>query len=188
MTTGYQIKQQDELYFLTFQVVDWVDVFTRSVYRDIVIESLKYAQEHKGLQVFAYVLMSNHVHLVVQSSTASLSNTIRDIKKYTSKRIIETIESGIESRRDWLLNRFAYNATKHTRNTNYQVWTHENHAIHLYSNDFIAEKIEYIHNNPVRALIVQHPEDYLYSSARNYASLSAVLEIEPLILPVVTVK
>ncbi len=188
MTTGYQIKQQDELYFLTFQIVDWVDIFTRPVYRDIVIDSLKYAQENKGLQVFAYVVMSNHVHLVAQSSIGVLSSTIRDIKKYTSKRIIETIESMPESRREWLLNRFAFNATKHKRKSKYQVWTHENHAIQLYSNDFIAEKIEYIHNNPVRALIVQHPEDYLYSSARNYASLSAVLEIEPLILPVVTVK
>lgn len=188
MSTGYQIKEQDELYYLTFQVVDWLDIFTRPVYRDIVIESLMYAQANKGLQVFAYVVMSNHVHLIAQSSIGELSNTIRDIKKYTSKRITDTIETIAESRREWLLNRFAFNARKHKRNSNYQVWTHENHAIHLYSNNFIAERIEYIHNNPVRAKIVQCPEDYLYSSARNYASLSAVLEIEPLILPVVIVR
>ncbi len=188
MTTGYQIKEQDALYYLTLQVVDWVDVFTRPIYRDIVIESLQYCINNKGLQVFAYVVMSNHLHLVVQSSTANLSGTIRDFKKYTSKRIIETIEMMPESRREWMLNQFRFNASKHKRNSNYQVWTHENHAIVLYSNNFIAEKIEYIHQNPVRAKLVQNPEDYLYSSARNYASLSAVLEIEPLILPVITVR
>jgi len=188
MSTGYQIKEQNGLYYLTFQIVDWVDIFTRPVYRDIVIESLRFVQKNKGLQVFAYVIMSNHVHLVAQSSVGELSNAIRDIKKYTSKRIIETIETIPESRREWMLSRFAFNAKKHKRNSNYQVWTHENHAIHLYSNNFIAEKIEYIHNNPVRALIVQNAEDYLYSSARNYASLSALLDIELLILPVVTIK
>jgi len=87
-----------------------------------------------------------------------------------------------------MLNQFRFNASKHKRNSKYQVWTHENHAILLYSDNFIAEKIEYIHNNPLRAKIVQHPEDYLYSSARNYASLSAVLEVEVLVLPVVIVR
>jgi REP element-mobilizing transposase RayT len=71
MPTGYQIKEQDQLYFITLQVVDWVDVFTRQVYRDIVIENLKYCQEHKGLVIYAYVIMSNHIHLLVQSSNGS---------------------------------------------------------------------------------------------------------------------
>jgi len=193
MTTGYQIKEQDGLYYLTLQIVDWVDIFTRPVYRDIVIDSIQYCIKQKGLQVFAYVIMSNHLHLIAHSSSSSsssgeLSNTMRDFKKYTSKKIIETIEMIPESRRDWILNQFRFNASKHKRNSNYQVWTHENHAILLYSNNFIAEKIEYIHSNPVRAKIVQNPEDYLYSSARNYASLSAVLDIEVLVLPVITVK
>ena len=188
MTTGYQIKEQDSLYYLTLQIVDWVDIFTRPIYRDIVIESFRYAQENKGFQIFAYVIMSNHVHLIAHSSIGKLSDTIRDIKKYTAKKIINTIEFMPESRREWLLNQFRFNAAKHKRNSNYQVWTHENHAVILYSNNFITEKIEYIHNNPVRAKIVQNPEDYLYSSARNYASLSSVLDIEVLVLPVVTIK
>ena len=169
-------------------MVHWVDLFTRPVYRDIVIDSFRYAIEHKGFQLFAYVVMSNHVHLVAQSSSGNLSGTIRDIKKYTNKRIIDTIQAVPESRRDWMLSVFSHAATQHKRNTDYQVWTHENHAIILYSNDFTAEKINYIHQNPVRALLVQNPEDYLYSSARNYAGLSAVLEIELLSLPWKTVK
>ena len=81
MSTGYQITDQEGLYYLTFQVVDWIDIFTRQVYRDIIIESFKYAIENKGLHLFAYVIMSNHVHLIAQSSNGQLSATIRDIKK-----------------------------------------------------------------------------------------------------------
>ena len=78
---------------------------------------------------------------------------------------------------DWRLNRFGFNAQKHSRNEHYQLWTHENHAVILYSNDFIQEKLEYLHNNPVRARVVEKPEDYLYSSARNYADLDGLLDV-----------
>jgi REP element-mobilizing transposase RayT len=63
MPTGYQIDNQSGLYFLTLQVVDWVDVFTRQVYRDIILSSLEYCVKNKGLVLHAYVIMSNHVHL-----------------------------------------------------------------------------------------------------------------------------
>jgi REP element-mobilizing transposase RayT len=162
MTTGYQIKDQKATYFLTFQIVDWVDVFTRKIYKDIIIDSFKYSNENKGLQIFAYVIMSNHVHLVAQSSTGQLSDNIRDIKKFTSKKIIETMVNIPESRKEWALNRFKINASQRKVNKFYQVWTHENHAILLYSNKFIRQMIEYIHNNPVKAGIVEKPEDYLY--------------------------
>ncbi|MCX6302980.1 MAG: transposase [Bacteroidia bacterium] len=183
MTTGYQIKDQEGLHFLTFQIVDWIDIFTRKVYKDIIIDSFKYSIENKGFQIFAYVIMSNHIHLVAQSSIGRLSDNIRDLKKFTSKRIISTILEVNESRKEWLLNRFRFRASQHSRNEVYQVWTHENHAMLLYSNEFIREKIEYIHDNPVRAGIVRNPEDYLYSSARNYASLEAPIDIPVLVLP-----
>ena len=183
MSTGYQIKDQEALYYLTFQVVDRVDIFTRQEYRDIVIGSFKYAMKEKDFQLFAYVIMSNHVHLIANSSVGELSNTIRDIKKYTSNRIIEAIQTIHESRRDWLLNRFKFKASQHSRNKSYQLWKHENHAIYLYSLDFIAEKVDYIHNNPVQAGIVMNPKDYYYSSARNYASLEAPMDVFVLSLP-----
>ena len=69
-------------------------------------------------------------------------------------------------------------AKQHKRNKNYQFWTHENHAVNLYSEKFIKERLMYIHNNPVKAGIVEQPEDYIYSSARNYASLGNILDID----------
>ncbi len=91
MTTGYQIKDQDGAYYLTLQVVGWVDVFSRHAYKDIIVQNLKYCQEHKGLTIFAYVIMSNHIHMLVQSQTGALSNTVRDFKSYTSKVILNAI-------------------------------------------------------------------------------------------------
>jgi REP element-mobilizing transposase RayT len=188
LSTGYQIKDQEGLYYLTFQVVDWVDIFTRQIYRDIIIDSFRYSIENKGFQLFAFVIMFNHIHLIANNSEGVLSNNIRDIKKYTSKKIIETIQNIPESRREWLLSRFEFRAKQHIRNKNFQSWTHENHAIYLYSPEFIAQKLEYLHQNPVRAGIVTNAEDYLYSSARNYAELDTILEIELLDLPVIVVR
>jgi REP element-mobilizing transposase RayT len=115
MSTGYQIKEQSALYHITLQVVYWVDVFTRSRYKDIIIENLTYCQQNKGLSIYAYVIMSNHIHLLVQSQTNNLSDTLRDFKSYTSKKLIESIANDTESRREWMLEQF-FKAGEHLSN------------------------------------------------------------------------
>ena len=182
MSTGYQIIDQKSPYFLTFQIVDWVDIFTRKIYKDIIIDCFKYMIDNKDFQLFAYVIMSNHIHLIAQSE-GRLSDNVRDIKKFTSIKILQAIKEQSESRKDWILKIFKNNGAVNKANKEYQVWTHENHAILLSTNEFIRSKVEYIHNNPVRAGLVERPEDYLYSSARNYASLEAPIDISILILP-----
>jgi len=176
MSTGYKIAEGTGAYYLTFQIVGWVDLFTRQVYKDIVIESLKYCQQNKGLELFAYVIMSNHIHLLARSQSGDLSGTIRDFKNYTSRKFIEILESNIESRSEWMKMVFEYHGKFKNKQTN-QIWTHENHAEHIYSQKFIEQKITYIHNNPVRAGIVTKPYDYLYSSAKNYADLENVIDV-----------
>lgn len=177
MSQGYQIINQGAAHFLTLQVVQWTDIFTRKKYRDIIIESFKYCQKEKGLEIYAYVIMSNHIHLLARASNENLSDVLRDLKRHTSKKIVEAINEGNESRRDWLLMIFRYAARAHSRNNEFQFWTHENHAIEVYSNNFIEQKVKYIHDNPVRAGIVENPEDYLYSSARNYADLESLITV-----------
>jgi len=178
MPTGYQINDQSALYFITMQIVQWADIFTRQIYRDIVIDSLNYCRKEKGLEVFAYVIMSNHVHIIVRSKKSKLSDTIRDLKRHTSKTIIENIKEQPESRRDWLLMIFRYSASKHKRNNEFQVWTHENHAVELDDLKMIDQRIDYIHMNPVKSGIVLKPEEYVYSSAKNYAGMESVMEID----------
>lgn len=175
MSTGYKITG-DGLFYLTFQIVGWVDIFTRKIYRDITIDSMKYCQQHKGLILFAYVIMSNHIHLLDQSETGNLSDIICDFKNHTSKKYLEVVNDTNESRGDWMKLVFEYHGKYKNKQTN-QVWTHENHGEHIYSQKFIEQKVDYIHNNPVRAGIVSRPEDYLYSSASNYAELDSIMEV-----------
>lgn len=106
------------------------------------------------------------MHIIANSSTGALSDTIRDFKKYTAHKILETIQQKPESRREWLLHRFEWNAAQHERNSKYQIWTHENHAISITSEQFFREKMVYIHQNPLRAGWVEREEDYIYSSAK----------------------
>jgi REP element-mobilizing transposase RayT len=184
MSTGYQIVEQDALHYVTFQIVRWVDLFTRKVYRDIVIDSLKYCQSNKGLEIYAFVIMSNHIHILLRSNIGKLSDTIREFKSFTAKQILLAIDTESESRRDWMLNLFEFAAKQHKRNEKYQIWTHENHAELIYSDKFIIQKISYIHDNPVRAGIVENPEDYLYSSATDFAGKQCILDIVQMIMPI----
>jgi REP element-mobilizing transposase RayT len=176
LSTGYKITEKEGAYFLTFQIVGWADIFTRKTYRDIVIENLKYCQQNKGLNIFAYVIMSNHIHLFVQSEKGDLSGFIRDFKSYTSKKFIEIINENSESRSDWLKIIFEYYGKSKNKQIN-QIWTRDDHAEHIYSQKFIEQKINYIHENPVRAGIVEKAEDYLYSSARNYADMDSFIDV-----------
>ncbi|MDY0344289.1 MAG: transposase [Lentimicrobium sp.] len=176
MSTAYKILEKEGAYFLTFQIVGWVDLFTRKVYRDIVIESFKHCQANKSLHLFAYIIMSNHIHLLAQSGKGDLSGFIRDFKSFTAKRFLIEMNKNTESRRDWMKLVFQYHA-KIKEGQDFQIWTHENHPEHIYSQKFITQKINYIHNNPVKSGLVTQPEDYLYSSARNYADLEAVIDV-----------
>lgn len=179
----YKILDQNGLNYITCTVVGWVDVFSRKRYRDIVLESLAYCRKEKGLMIFGYVIMSNHLHMIIQlhpEAKQNLSEIIRDFKKYTAKRVLESIQSEAESRRDWLLHVFRYFAKYNTNNRYFQFWQQDNHPIALISPRVIWQKLFYIHENPVRAGIVNSVEDYLYSSARNYAfeNVDCLIEID----------
>lgn len=187
MLDGYKIRDQTLPHFITATVVDWVDVFTRKNYRDIVVECLDFCIREKGMVLYGYVIMSNHIHMVVQSNNGELSNLIRDFKKFTATKILEKIQSEPESRREWILERFKLAAESHTRNKNYQFWKYGNHPEEIYSNTFMWSKLDYIHLNPVRAGIVEKASHYIYSSASNYVSDNGLLKIEKADTPIVDV-
>ncbi len=179
MGTAYQIHDQDATYFMTFQVVGWADVFSRQVYRDIIIDSFKFCRQHKHMGLHAYVIMTNHMHVIMSSNNGELSGLVRDFKKFTSKRILSLISKNPrESRQDWMELIFKYHAKYNKRCENKQFWTHHNHAVELSSNRMFDRILNYIHNNPVKAGWVNEPEDYIYSSASNYAAMDSVLEID----------
>lgn len=181
---GYVIRNQFGLYFVTFTIVGWVDIFSRKACKQIIIDALEYCKNHKGLILYAYVIMESHVHLIVSATenSSGLSAIIRDFKKHTSKELLKWVKNGVgESRRDWILMVFKYHAKYNKRNTEYQVWKQDNCPKVLYYPKFIQQKLAYIHNNPIESGIVDQPEAYLHSSARNYSErMDYLIEVEVL--------
>ena len=171
-TTSYRIKNEEGLYYLTFATVEWKDVFTRKRYKDIVVESLGYCQKEKGLALYSWVLMSNHMQLIVKAKEGyKLSAIIRDFKKFTAQQIIKSIKEEPESRREWLLSEMLKAGKANSKEQTYQLWRNDNHPIELYNNEVINQKINYIHNNPVEEGIVIKAEDYLYSSTNDLLAM-----------------
>lgn len=176
---AYSIRDQQGLYFLTFTVVEWLDVFTRPQYKDIIIESLRYCQRHKGLELFAYCLMSNHMHLIARAAEGyELSNIVRDFKKYTARQVFDAIcTNPRESRRQWLEWTLRKQGEFNPKNTFIQLWQQRSHGVELTGEAITRQKLHYVHQNPVRAGICYRGEDYLYSSASFYAGLEAILKV-----------
>jgi len=187
MKEGYVIRNQTLPHFITPTVVDWIDIFTRQTYRDIVVECLEYFIKNKGMILYGYVIMSNHIHLIVQSEDGKLSDLIKDFKKFIAKSILERIQNSPESRKEWILERFKLAAQNHQRNKKYQFWQYGNHAEEIYTNKFMWSKLDYIHLNPVRAGLVVKASDYIYSSASNYVNDCCLLAIEKADNPVINV-
>jgi len=178
MSTKYKVRNNDRAYFITITTVKWVDLFTRLDQKKMIIESLEYCQKNKGLEIYAYVIMPSHIHMLCRSTTdENLASIIRDFKKFTSKRAVKLVMEGRESRREWLLEIFKESCEHLKREQKYKVWQDGYHGKELISNKFIYQKLNYIHQNPVTDGIVEKASDYYYSSARNYADLESALEV-----------
>jgi REP element-mobilizing transposase RayT len=178
MSTKYKANTTEDAYFITITTVGWVDVFTRLNQKYNIINSLDYCQKNKGLEIYAYCIMSSHLHLLCKATDGFiLSDVIRDFKKHTSKKIIQTIKDEPESRREWMLPYFQQACEHLKRDQQYKVWQDGFHPEIVETNWFIKQKVNYIHNNPVVDKTVTFPEDYYFSSARNYAGLENELDV-----------
>lgn len=165
MGFAYNIKDHGAIHFLTFTVHQWVDVFSRQLYVDIYLDSLLFCHQNKGLFIYGWVVMSNHVHLIVRAPNNNLSDIIRDHKKFTAKAIYQAIlNNPRESRKEWLILTLKYKQ---------RIWLWEEgyRGKAIYSEPFFRNKLNYLHENPVRAGIVSYPEHYQNSSAADYCSI-----------------
>lgn len=167
------------LYFVTTTVVNWVDIFNRPKYKHIIIESLQFCQKNKGLEIYAWVLMPNHLHFIIGAQDLDQVHSIlRDFKKFTSKRILAELQNDVqESRREWMLNLFAQAGEKDKKIAQYRFWQEGCYSEVISSLEFYKQKLNYIHQNPVRAEFVRYPQDYLYSSAIDYAAEKGLIEV-----------
>ena len=136
MSRNYKFHNPEGLYFVSFAVVEWLDVFTRNEYKDILLDSLKFCQQNKGMEILSWCIMTNHIHLVFRSiAEEHPSKILGDFKRFTSKAIVKAIqENPRESRKTFLLNQFKRAAQKSSNVKNYQFWRHDNKPIELWSN------------------------------------------------------
>jgi putative transposase len=185
MSRKYKFHDPEGIYFVSFATVEWIDLFTRPVYKDILVDSLTYCQQNKGLILHAWVIMTNHVHLIFSCNEYTKhSYILRDFKKFTSNKIIQAIkENNQESRKKWLLEILEKAGSTNSNNEKYQLWQQNNHPIEIYSPQVISRYLDYLHLNPVKEGYVSEPEDFLYSSAIDYVGKKGKLEVVILDIP-----
>ena len=178
MSSNYKFRDPDQLYFVTFSVVYWIDLFIRKEYRDILLKSWEFCKSQKGMELYAWCIMTSHVHMIIGSNQEKPEDIMRDMKKYTSFELKKAIgEYYGESRKEWMLSMMEEAGRDNTHSRNFQLWQEGNHPVELTSAAIMHQKLDYVHNNPVEAGIVEKPEDYLYSSARNYYGGKGLIDV-----------
>jgi len=180
MSRKYKFYEKDGAYFVSFATVNWIDVFTRDVYFAIMTESLDYCRKNKGMEIYGYCIMPSHVHLIFRSASGDPSGLMRDLKGFTSRKLMKTIQDNPqESRREWMLWMFERAGKKNSNVKEKQFWQQSNQPIEIWSLKVFEQKLNYIHNNPVESGFVTDPIDWKYSSARNYGNNDqTILEID----------
>ena len=161
-----RIKQKNEnvTHFLTLTIIEWIDIFTNPKYFQIITDSLKYCRKNKGLLLYEFVIMTNHIHLIAKAKEKyKLSQIISDFKKHTTREILKELE---KDNRRYILNLIKNSFSKKKGYQN-QIWQRENYPELIFNEKFLNEKINYIYNNPVKKEHVTKQEDWKYSSARN---------------------
>ena len=171
MPEAYRITDQSQAHFLTCTITHWIDLFTRPAFADVVVRSLRHCQDQKGLNLHAWCLMPNHLHLIGSSKNGFLlSDIVRDFKKYTANAIMQMLRNTdiTESRRDWMMRAFYRAGADNPDNIYFQLWQPGYHPIQLSDRGRAEQRLHYLHDNPVRAGYVREPWDWRYSSARDY--------------------
>ena len=169
------VTEGREPYFLTCSVVNWLPLFGNPAIAEIVLGSLRFLHEHERLQMHGYVLMENHLHMV--ASADNLEKEIGDFKSFTARSCIDWFERHDKS---WVLKQLAFHKSRHKTEQQYQLWQEGYHPQLVFSESVLRNKLEYIHNNPVKRGYVDDPEHWCYSSARDYAGREGLVPVVPL--------
>ncbi len=181
MSRNYKMLSKEGMYFISFAVINWIDIFIRQQYFELICDSLEYCIKNKGMVVYAYCIMPSHIHMIFSDNNANPSKLLGEFKTFTSKNMRKEIEQNIyESRKEWILWMMKKAGVKNSNVKNYQFWQQNNQPMELWSNKFIDQKVDYIHNNPIKAGFVEEAEHWKYSSAIDYSGGKGRIKIEVL--------
>ena len=167
----YQFGDMSQPHFLTCTVLNWLPVFMRPAAAEVAVDSLRYLSEN-GMKIYAWVLMENHLHLIAQSGR--LDKDILSFKSYTGKKIIALLNERGE--KEWL-RQLAEHKDRQRQERQHQLWQIGSHPVCIHDADMMRTKAEYVHNNPVRRGYVDKPEDWRYSSARDYGDGEGLVRV-----------
>jgi len=174
MRTRYRINDPNRPHFITATIVEWLPIFTTSDCCDIVVRALRFARERKARRVYGWVIMDNHFHAIVAGP--NLAHTIGDLKKFTARKLVAQLK--LEGR-DWLLNQLTYYRATYKLDSHHQIWQEGVHPQSIPTDAIMLQKLEYIHNNPVRRGLVASPEHWRYSSAHKWlAGVIPVMKVD----------
>ncbi len=175
MRSSYRFSEDaSELYFVTFTIVEWIPIFIKQRYCDIIIRNLEFYRREQGLRIHYLVIMPEHIHIIL-SSEKDVGNIIHNLKSYTAKDIIFSLKN---DKHKWILNLLKYYKKQHKAQSEYQLWQEGSHPEMIISEKMLIQKIEYIHFNPVKAGLVREPEDWIYSSASYFAGKDSIMEFD----------
>jgi REP element-mobilizing transposase RayT len=169
----YVITDPDQPHFLTCTVMEWLPVFSRPETVGILLDSWRFLREQHGLRLYGYVVLDTHTHFIAQAERLDIC--LVNFKSFTAKQIIHHLE---KQQAEYLLTRLRFSKRAHKSDREFQFWQEGSHAEMVLSDAMMREKLEYIHANPVKRGYVDEPEQWRYSSARNYAGENGLVEID----------
>jgi putative transposase len=163
----YRILEGVSVYFVTFTIVDWLPVFIDELTCKIITNSLSFCIKNKNLRVNAYVVMPNHLHAIVfdgDFNSERLKHTLDDFRKFTGRQLADTCEAHFSP----IFSEVFRKAAGEDRQR--RVWQPTQHPEGIISEQFWQQKVNYIHENPVRKGLVNRPENWRFSSAKFWAN------------------
>lgn len=169
----YKIYEPTHPHFITCTVLHWIPIFTRTDSVQILIDSLNYLKEIDNLKIYAYVILENHLHMIIQSD--DLDNSIKKFKSFTAKEILKLLHThNVKT----ILDQLAFYKKAHKIDSKYQLWQEGSAPKLIQSDAMMIERINYIHNNPVKRGYVDEAKHWRYSSARDYEGIEGLIEVE----------
>jgi REP element-mobilizing transposase RayT len=170
----------DACYVLTLNTVDKIDVFVRPAYKQVIADALNYFVDNQGLTIYSWCLMSSHLHLVIRAKDGTAPSYFeRDFKKFTTPAIVKTIEMEMDFRREWMMRHFEEYPKSLRRLEKFHLWQNCSSPLRIGGdNRALLDRIVHIHENPVRERIVELPEAYIFSSARDYAGIRGLVKVK----------
>ena len=166
MRTMYKVFEQNLIHFVTSTVINRLQIFNDGEIANILLEEFRFRIKNNDLNVYAFVIMPDHFHAILECD--NLSGMMRNIKSFSGKKILEHIRN---SENTFFLERFMVNDSK------YQVWQNDYHPQLIFNDEMFRQKVEYIHNNPIKAGLVENQVDWKLSSAGFYSGNDKILEI-----------